>query len=465
MKDTQLLLFMLDALLVVGTSLGVLATSHKRTSGQTLSWLLAFLLLPVAGSVTFIILGYRGFHARKRLRASPARNTKAEFFEIDSPVAPTFNLSYGLCGISPRSAARVDLLDEAYRSYGSLALAMREAKRRIHLEYYIFQPDETGLSFRELLIERAKAGVECRLLYDAVGSHRINEAFLTPMRAVGIEVEAFAPVRLARLWSFHFRNHRKIAVIDGRIGFLGSQNIGNEYLGWKNRGRSWRDIQIRVEGDAAQELESVFQSDWELTTGRKIQPFAPIGSSRPLPTSPTTIAILPTGPDEPEHALEMILSDLLARASQKVTLVTPYFVPSLPVLLGLQAAVRRGIEVELILPGSSDQWMVDLAGRAITSRLQRIGVKCLEYTRSFLHAKVLVIDHQAALIGSANMDERSFRLNWECSALISGPGALAEINASVDAMRSTSRTIVQMDPPSFFARVRDGAIHLLSPLL
>ena len=465
MSDSRLLLVILDILLVVGTSLWVLATSTKRSSGQTLSWLLAFLLLPVAGSVTFMVLGYRGFKARKRLRSGAVRRSPTDLEDLDSPTAASFKLSHGLCGIPPRSASKIDVLDEAYRSYGALAQAIREARGTIHLEYYIFQPDETGLTFREMLIERARAGVRCRILYDAVGSHRMNANFIAPMREAGIEIEAFAPVSLSRLWSFHYRNHRKIAVIDGRVGFLGSQNIGNEYLGWKNRGRSWRDIQLRIEGDVVQELESVFQSDWELTTGRKVELPVRAGRTGPFSSATPTIGILPTGPDEPEHALEMILSDLITRATRRVTLVTPYFVPSLPVLLSIQSAIRRGVEVELILPASSDQWLVDLAGRAMITRLQRLGANCLEYTRSFLHAKVLIIDDHSALVGSANMDERSFRLNWECSALISGSTALAEIQNSIDTMRSAARKIENLHQSSFIGRVRDGAILLLAPLL
>ena len=471
MIETPALWLALDLILVAGASAWVLATSEQRSSGQTLSWLLAFLLLPVAGVFLYITLGYRGFRLRKRLRSSAERlkdglrrQTASDRRKETSPVLA---LAENLTGIRARGLRKFQLHDEAYSSYGALAEAIRSATTSIDLEYYIFQPDETGLSFRKLLIDRAKAGVRCRLLYDAVGSYRLRSEFLTPLRDAGVRVEAFAPVRLSRLWSFHYRNHRKIAVIDGKIGFLGSQNIGNEYLGWKNRNRSWRDILIQFEGSAVRELSSIFEDDWALASNAGPSPDR-VSSGNAVPTSELdaiTLAILPTGPDEKRHSLEMILTTLLAQAREEVRVITPYFVPSLPLRLALTATAQRGVRVKILLPKSSDQPLVDLAGRSVIPSLAKSGIEFFEYNQSFLHAKLIQVDQDLALVGSANMDERSFRLNWECSALISGKEATVAVDASVSALLSSSRPIREDSNPGFPRRVLHGLLHLAFPLL
>jgi len=460
-----------DLILVAGASAWVLATSEQRSSGQTLSWLLAFLLLPVAGVLLYITLGYRGFRLRKRLRSSAERLRDRGRIQpgvpTDKDLNSVFALAENLTGIPARGIRSFQLHDDAYSAYGSLAEAIRSATTSIDLEYYIFQPDETGLSFRQLLIERARAGVQCRLLYDAVGSYRLRSQFLGPLQDAGVQVEAFAPVRLSRLWSFHYRNHRKIAVIDGRVGFLGSQNIGNEYLGWKNRNRSCRDILIRFEGSAVQELSSIFEDDWELASaagpsvGKKTARSA-------LPTSESndiSLSILPTGPDEKRHSLEMILCTLLTQAKKEVRVVTPYFIPSLPLRLALAATAHRGVGVKILLPKSSDQLLVDLAGRSVIPSLANSGVEFFEYDQSFLHAKLILVDQELALVGSANMDERSFRLNWECSALISGRDAILAADSSVSALLSASRPIREVSKPGFLRRILHGILHLTFPLL
>jgi cardiolipin synthase len=271
---------------------------------------------------------------------------------------------------------------------------------------------------------------------------------------------------MSRLWTFHYRNHRKIAVIDGKTGFLGSQNIGNEYLGWKNRNRSWRDILIRFEGPAVKELSSIFDDDWALSSrGSSARKSARRTAELTPETTDISLSILPTGPDETSHSLEMILCTLLAQAKKEVRVITPYFVPSLPLRLALAAAAHRGIVVKVLIPKASDQRFVDLAGRSVIPSLSKAGVEFLEFEQSFLHAKLILVDRELALIGSANMDERSFRLNWECSALISGTEAIAVIEASVTALLSASRPILKISNPSLLRRVLNGVLHLMFPLL
>ncbi len=447
----------------------VLSTSEGRPAGLTLSWILLFIFVPGIGVGLYVLLGYRGFRLRRRLArlGLGLRPAGRGLADASIPFAETFRLAEALTRVPVQSASRLEVLDEAFQTYGALADAIRGARTRVHLEFYIFQPDETGESFRELLIERARSGVRCRLLVDAMGSYRLTRAFLRPLEEAGVEVALFAPVRLTRLWSLHYRNHRKLAVIDGKIGFIGSQNIGNEYLGWKNRNRSWRDIQLKFEGDAVLELERIFADDWKLATDMDIQGSSvDPGPAVAPPGARSELALIPTGPDERAHALEMLICDALVRAKTEVLLATPYFVPSLPVQLALVGAAKRGVEIRVLLPARSDQWVVDLAGRALLSRLIESGVRVFEHSKNFLHAKVLVVDRSCALIGSANMDERSYRLNWECSALVSDQATLVHLHEVLSAIgRDSGELTLKTLQDGFFKRVMLGVARLAAPWL
>jgi cardiolipin synthase len=468
--SVSFLLFVFDIVLVFFVSLWVLRTSEVRTPGQSLSWILVFLVFPVAGVLLYLALGYRGFRRRRRYRRAKKSPNSVSPVAVrspldDAPFSGSVALANSLSGIPASQASSIEVQANAYQSYGSLAEAIRAAKSTIHLEYYIFQPDETGLKFRDLLVEKAREGVKCKLLVDAVGSHRLSKRFYRPLREAGVEFATFAPVQLGRLWSFHYRNHRKLAVVDSQIGFVGSQNIGNEYLGWKNRGRSWNDIQIRLQGDVVHALNQLFIDDWGLATG--INQHRPIGAPHSAnPHSLKSVSILPTGPDEREHSLEMLLCDLIVRARRSILVATPYFVPSLPIRMALQSAARRGVEVLLLTPERSDQWLVDRAGRIFLRELSSVGVKTYLHSAGFLHAKVIVVDSDIALIGSANMDERSFRLNWELSILIAEASVVKSLEASLDSMlKNAARVSWSEQERSGVAAVGDGIIRLMTPLL
>jgi cardiolipin synthase len=224
---------------------------------------------------------------------------------------------------------------------------------------------------------------------------------------------------------------------------------------------------LELRGSLVRDLQGVFDADWSLATQgqseRRSNPQTAEYSSPP-PFQPSVI--LPTGPDEKEHALEMVICDLLARSSQEVTLITPYFVPSLPVRIALQSAAKRNVRTRILLPDRSDQWVVDLASRLFATEMQRNGVEVYFHSREFLHAKLMMADRQVALIGSANMDERSFRLNWEVSALISSAAALEEMTTLVDELfRSSHPTAVSGKERGLIRKMGEGVVRILTPLL
>jgi cardiolipin synthase len=438
----------------------------------TLSWLFAFLLAPWLSAPAFLIAGYaryrRGLrrrrrpkptHWRARLHEPAARRSAAH------DLAGVARIVEAGTGFPVTQGNNLRILEDAFAITGAIAEAMEGARTHIHFEYYILQPDETGRYFRDLLIRKAKAGVQCRVLVDHVGSFALREDFIAPLRQAGVHFAWFEPVRLTRMRGAHLRNHRKLVIVDGAIAFLGSQNIGNEYLQWRLRRSSWRDTQVRMEGPGVESLQTVFLEDWEVATGERLTD--PLLIPRQPPRGAAPVQILPTGPDEDELLMETAFAALVHSAHERITLMTPYLVPTLPMLVALESAVKRGVRVQFLLPERSDQWITDLAARAWFRDLLRSGCEIALYRSTFLHAKVVTIDHRAALIGSANMDERSFHLNFELGAILYDTETTASLVASFDRHLLESRRVDRKsyERESLPAAIRDGFLRLVSPLL
>lgn len=461
--EIALILGFLASLLVI--------SKREKVPSITLAWVLSFFLLPYAGIILYTLVGYRKRVRTKKLKPLPLKKSipwiKNKPYKTPTPpeILTLSRLAENLTGFPLLEGNRLCIFENAYETYGAFGKAIALAKHHIHLEYYIFQPDETGLYFRDLLIKKAKEGIECRLLVDPIGSFWLNRRFLDPLKKAGVQFAYFSPVKLSRPWGFQLRNHRKLIIIDGKKGLIGSQNIGNEYLQWKKRKLSWRDVFIEIEGPGVLQLQSIFAQDWEFTTQENIY------NSNYFPEQSyhgaSAIQTLPTGPDDTHPSLELILNTLIYSAKRKITLLTPYFIPNFNLELTLQAAAQRGVQVEIIIPSRSDQWIVDLAARSWFYELLSSGIKIYEFDKTFVHAKVLTIDDTLSLIGSANMDERSFKINFECSLLIYDTPITQQLVSSFEEIKSQSKLVsfAQYKNQSFLKNLRDGILRILSPLL
>lgn len=470
----------IDLAFAFGFTLVVLA-SRRRTPGTTVAWILTFYFLPYLGFALYLTVGYRNFRRRRRrrvrlaqLRASrsnPSLDTMESWRALRAvDCDKVARLAENLTNMPVFPLNRLVPYEDAFSIYGAIGDAIVQAKHHVHLEYYIFDADERGEFFRDLLIEKAKSGVECRLLVDHLGSFALRRSFVRPMERAGVRVGYFSPLRFNRLWRAHLRNHRKLVITDGKVGFIGSQNIGGEKIFSRGRRLGWRDTQVRIEGPAVHQLQTVFAEDWAVTTTELLT-----GDSyfpEPTPMGESWVQTVPTGPDESELALEMILTNLLPIAESRITVTTPYFVPSNALVMALESAARRGVQVELLVPKDSDHFLVHWASRSWFRELVRSGIRVVEYPDSFVHAKLVTIDEKVVLLGSANMDMRSFRLNFECSLLVYDTHFVRSILRSFDEMRARSVPWVGGDfsgenarREPFWQRVRDGLCRLLSPLL
>jgi len=306
------------------------------------------------------------------------------------------------------------------------------------------------------------------LLLDAVGCRRIRRAFLRPLLDAGVQVAFFMPLwvfTLRKRFSLHLRNHRKIAIIDGQTAFLGSQNIGDEYRG-RLRGLSpWYDTHLRVQGPAALFVQQTFAEDWYQATRERLDNLAYFPEPQRLGHS--VVQVLPTGPDQPGSSLAQILFAAVSSAQDSIRIATPYFAPDVAVRMALAHACYRGVRVCLLLPTRSDSRLALWAARSFYHELLAGGVEIYEFDAGVLHSKIVTVDDRWCMVGSANMDVRSFRLNFEATALIYDPAVAGGLGRSIDEFCRRARRVQGRDlrRTGRLRQMGEGVARLFAPLL
>ncbi|HET6603121.1 MAG TPA: cardiolipin synthase [Xanthomonadaceae bacterium] len=437
---------------------------QKREPVATLSWVLALATLPVVGFVLYWLFGPERIK-RQRLRRARSRaavDTPLQRDSEDVAASGVAKLAAQVTGYLPSTCTHVQLLVDSDK-FEALLAAVCAARHHVHLEYYIFEPDATGRMVRDALIERARAGVKVRLLLDAFGGHRLSRRFLKPMRAAGIQIGWFHPLRLRRIpkLSMNLRTHRKLVVVDGQLAFAGGINICDE----SNRRHSagaFHDLHVRLEGRIAHWLQLAFLEDWHYATGVALRDEALWPS---LPAGEISAQVLPSGPDSPWRPIERVFVAAIHSASERVWLVTPYFVPTEPALLAVTAAAQRGLDVRLLVPRCSDSWLVTQAARSYFDELQAAGVRIFEYRAPMLHSKALLVDRGLCLVGSANFDQRSFALNFELAVLFRDEGVCTHLQRQIEADLAQSDPVPAPRRTPLPMRLAEASARLLSPLL
>lgn len=466
---------------------------EKRSPLATIAWILSLFALPYVGFIVFFFLGPRRL-VRKRLKHKRARgqvSATAPLGASDPPPAQNdprveqLALLVTRAGEPPPSQCdSVEIFHDALKTYDAMEEAIRNAKSHIHICYYIFGHRRSGLRFREALIARAKAGVTVRLLVDDVGSSTLTKRFIKPMRDAGIMFAKFNEVAFSRIRSrVDFRNHRKILVCDGTVGFTGGVNISDEYLprigGPKPLGESlrdakrervghaapWRDSHLKITGDAVRWLQLTFLDDWYYSTGFAARdkgyfpPQTRVGEH--------LVQIVASGPDRDVEPIQKLYFAAIATARDRVYATTPYFVPDDAVLTALTTAAMRGVDVRVLVPQRSDSLIVTAAARSYYDALLAAGVRVYEYQPTMIHSKTLVVDDFFAAVGTANIDNRSFRLNFEVTAILYGEQHATELSRQFREDLAVSKEITvgmrQHIPVKW--KVAEAAARLLSPLL
>jgi cardiolipin synthase len=352
-----------------------------------------------------------------------------------------------------------------------LRTAIEAARDVVHLEFYIWRDDETGRGLTRLLTQRARQGVKVRVLCDQLGSFGLSRGHFDELVSAGGEVAFSNPLRVPSLRGprANFRNHRKLVVVDERIGFVGGLNVADEYLGQQHGDVLWRDLFVRMEGDAVLGLEAIFAADWLDAGGTPIEDVgtAPAGESTGQPSSGAWVQIIASGPDAPvEDAIAAQFNAAIASAQARCWIATPYLVPGEPLKLTLVTAAMRGVDVRLLVPGETDQWLVSMASSSYYDRLLAAGCRIYEYPQ-MMHSKYVIVDDSMATIGSANMDIRSFHLNYEVTAMFYDRYVNADLAHIFERDLAQARRIgpEQRADLGFGRRAIEAMARVLSPLL
>lgn len=320
------------------------------------------------------------------------------------------------CGTRPTIRNRVELLNDAGEMYAALIAALHRARHTIHLEYYIFDDDRIGRTISEVLIRRARSGVKVRVIYDLLGSWMPAWGMLRTLRKAGVEVCYFRPLRMGSLWQgINIRNHRKIAIIDDRIAFLGGINIARRYLEGNELGR-WRDEHLRLEGEAVADLQQLFRRDWAAVGGGRIEELSIPAAEGVDEHRETLIAWSEEGPSR--NVMERVMVRLIEGARRELLLSSPYFIPTPLLLTALRRALKRGVRVELMTPARADLRLAARASEAYYGELLRLGGRISLYENGFLHTKMVAVDREVVCLGTPNLDYRSLRINWEVAAVV-----------------------------------------------
>lgn len=466
------------ALLTIGLvawSIGVafVIILQRRSAAATLAWLMALVLLPVIGLVIYRFLGPLRLE-RKKLKRSASKRVVGEALAALASIdaASVEHLQLARLGIelgeaSPLRAEELEVFTDGASAYASLLAAIAAAEHHVHLEYYIWEPDTIGTQLRDALIERRKAGVKVRMIVDGTGSSHLTTKFLAPLRAAGVEVAWFNPVRLRslRVRRPDFRTHRKIVVCDGRVGFTGGMNISDLHSAELSK-EFWRDTHLRVTGAAVWSLQRLFVEDWYYAADR----LCPVDAvTFPAPGGPGEflVQILGSGPDTSAFAIHKALFTAINQSTERLWLTTPYFVPDEAVLTALVTAGLRDVDVRLIVPKRGDSRLVDLAARSYFPELLEAGVRIYEYETRFIHAKTMVCDDDVAVIGTANLDNRSFRLDFEVAAVVFGTQVNGTLAKAFELDLAGCRELTRRELGRQRLRTRFGqaAARLISPLL
>ena len=466
---------------VVALALIPFVLVRRKEPSATIAWILTLVFIPAVGAILFLLFGRDRIRLpakRKRERDAVVRAQVAASLEeaperdssLTTPESPLeralFRVGARLTHLRATSGNLVEVLTEGAAMYDALGASIDAARNHVHAQYYLIRNDATGLWFRDRLVAAARRGVTVRLLMDGYGCFALGSAWRRPLHKAGVLVGEFLPMRSLLLQPVNLRNHRKIVVVDGHTAFTGGFNIGDEYRGQMPGVGGWRDVHIRIEGPAAAELQRVFFQDWAFATNETIEP-SQYFPKAPIASGGATIAIVPSGPDTHTEAIHRLFFGAIVGAEREVLVTTPYFVPTESLLVAMELAAMRGVDLKLMLPGRSNHAVTFHAGRSFYSQLLEAGVDLREYVPGIVHAKTLVADGKVALVGSANMDLRSFRLNFEVHALVHDATTAATLRDAFHAEVADSRRVElgawQARP--WTLRVKEGASRLVSPLL
>lgn len=470
--------------IIVIVTIGVII-HEKRDPIVALAWITVIALVPVLGLILYMLFGRNHrkekmfsrkeiddlkqledmsrvqLEAIKRLNHSSMHHPDI----LKNMGIITLLLNNNKALLTPKN--RVEILNNGTQKFPALIKALESAQSSIHIEYYIFLDDEIGNQIGDIMMRKASEGVEVRLIYDDVGSWGLSRKFVRDLKESGVHVSCFMPVAFPYFTSrVNYRNHRKIVVVDGLIGFTGGLNIADRYVG-KGKLGLWRDTHLKIEGDAVKMLQALFATDWYFLNDGELLPDIEKYFPEPKVKGSTPVQIASSGPDSNWASIMQAFFAAITRARHHIYISSPYFLPNQAILTALKVAALSGIDVRIMLPSRSDTKIVYWATRSYIGELIEAGIKVYFYRRGFNHSKLIMIDSSFSSVGSANMDIRSFEDNFEVSAIIYDREIAVELESEFlkDLEDSMEITTQMWSRRSEVHSIYESFARLFSPLL
>lgn len=460
---------------VLGFASSVDALMSTRTAQGAVAWIVSLNTVPYVAVPAYWVFGrtkFQGYvNARRDEDSELALALMTKMAELRRQHAELAHGNKHLAGVERLAKLpflqgnQVSLLIDGKDTFDSLFAGIDAAERYLLVQFYIVRADDVGLALQARLIDKAREGLEVYFLYDEIGSYALPADYLQTMRDAGVQVHRFHSTRGAgNRFQLNFRNHRKIVVADGARAWVGGFNIGNEYLHGHPALGPWRDTHLLIEGPAALALQLLFSEDWHWATEEILDlPWEPsIPSHHAVP-----VLILPSGPADSFETASLMIQQAIHSANQRVWISSPYFVPDESVLSMLKLAAINGVDVRILIPQRPDNPLLYYAAYAFLRPLLEAGVKVYRYEQGFLHGKSFLVDDVGAGVGTVNLDNRSFRLNFEVTALVVDQTFAAEVEAMFeqDFARARQMQLADLDELSLWYRIGARAAYLFAPLL
>jgi len=483
-EPLEITAFLLSATMIVNIILAfTIIFFERKNASSTWAWLMVLFFIPILGFILYLIFGRKLSHrnifiwdTKSRLGVEKAVQEQLEVIATDNlpykqEVLRQYKELYYL-HLKHNDAIysqnnHVDLYTDGEEKFSALIQDLERATKHIHMLYYIIRSDELGTKIADVLIKKANEGVDVRLLYDDMGSRGLGRKFLHRLQRAGVHVEAFFPPKIPKInLKINFRNHRKIAVIDGKIGYIGGFNIGDEYLGKSEKFGYWRDTHLRVEGDAVQTIQTRFILDWNQASRSPID-YNESHYVKGNDQGDVGVQIVSSGPDSEWEQIKYGYIKMILNAKEYVYIQTPYFIPDESLMDALRIAALSGVKIKIMIPNKPDHIFVYWATLSYCGELLNEGAEIYLYQNGFLHAKTIVVDGKLSSVGTANIDVRSFRLNFEVNSFLYDVTMAEKL---VAAFQKDIRVSTQMTPSlykkrSLMIKFKESVSRLLSPIL
>ena len=464
-------------ILYVLTAIGtiIVVISENRNPIKTMSWVLVLVFLPLIGLIIYYFFGEdhrkqrlisRKMHKKLNRRSFDRQSLEEVVKNYPIEYQNLINLLNRLKNAPLYGGNDITFYSDGTKKFESLCNEIKKAKKYIHIQYYIFMDDHIGNKIKDLLIEKVHEGLEVRLLYDDVGSWKVKNKFYKSMIEQGVQVQSFLKVAFPVLTSrVNYRNHRKVVIIDGFVGFMGGMNVADRYIDGLNGG-VWRDSHFKLEGNAIHGLQTSFAIDWYATCSEYLSSDKYVPSSN-LSKGNNLMQIATSGPMGQFKEIHQGICQAILNAKKYVYIQSPYFIPTEPLMMAIQTAALSGVDVRIMIPKKSDTTFVQIATLSYIKNLLDARVKVYFFTKGFIHSKLLVLDDKLTITGSANMDVRSFEHNFEIEAFIYNAETTLNAKEIFDKDMAHSELVIyeKWDKRPRHMRFMESVLRLFTPLL